>query len=90
MNMHALDEKLLLLQIAEGNEKAFAVLVERKWNNIYLQALTYLKSAQAAQDMVQEVFIRIWQNRKKLPAIESFVSFVFILARNEIISALRK
>jgi RNA polymerase sigma-70 factor (ECF subfamily) len=88
--MHALDDKLLLLQIAEGNEKAFAVLVERKWNNIYLQALTYLKSTQAAQDMVQDVFIKIWQNRKKLPDIESFDSFLFIIARNQIISALRK
>jgi RNA polymerase sigma-70 factor (ECF subfamily) len=88
--MYALDEKLLLTQIAEGNEKAFAVLVERTWNNIYLQALTYLKSTQAAQDMVQDVFIKIWQNRKKLPDIESFDSFLFIIARNQIISALRK
>lgn len=86
----AQDEKLLLLQIADGNEKAFAVLVERKWNNIYLQALTYLKSTQAAQDMVQDVFIKIWQNRKKLPDLESFDSFLFIIARNQIISALRK
>jgi RNA polymerase sigma-70 factor (family 1) len=90
MSMHVLDEKLLLLQIADGNEKAFAVLVERKWNNIYLQALTYLKSTQAAQDMVQDVFIKIWQNRKKLPDLESFNSFLFIIARNQIISALRK
>jgi RNA polymerase sigma-70 factor (ECF subfamily) len=88
--MHALDEKLLLTQIAEGNEKAFAVLVERTWNNIFLQALTYLKSTQAAQDMVQDVFIKIWQNRKKLPDLESFDSFLFIIARNHIISALRK
>jgi RNA polymerase sigma-70 factor (ECF subfamily) len=88
--MHALDEKLLLTQIAEGNEKAFAVLVERTWNNIYLQALTYLKSTQAAQDMVQDVFIKIWQNRKKLPDLENFDSFLFIIARNHIISALRK
>jgi RNA polymerase sigma-70 factor (family 1) len=90
MNVHALDEKLLLLQIAGGNEKAFAVLVERKWNNIYLQALTYLKGTQAAQDIVQDVFIKIWQNRNKLPEIERFDSFLFITARNHIISALRK
>lgn len=90
MSMHVLDEKLLLLQIADGNEKAFAVLVERKWNNIYLQALTYLKSPQAAQDIVQDVFIKIWQNRKKLPELESFDSFLFIIARNQIISVLRK
>jgi RNA polymerase sigma-70 factor (ECF subfamily) len=70
MNMNALDEKLLLQQIAEGSEKAFAVLVERKWNNIYWQALTYVKSTHAAQDIVQEVFVKIWQTRKKLTQVQ--------------------
>lgn len=90
MNIHALDEKLLLLQIADGNEKAFAVLVERKWNNIYMQALTYVKGTHQAKDIVQDVFLKVWQNRKKLPEIERFDSFLFIMARNHIISALRK
>jgi RNA polymerase sigma-70 factor (family 1) len=90
MNIHALDEKLLLQQIAEGSEQAFAVLVERKWNNIYMQALTYVKSTHQAQDIVQEVFIKIWQSRKQLPAVERFDSFLFIIARNHIVSELRK
>jgi RNA polymerase sigma-70 factor (family 1) len=90
MNMDALDEKLLLQQIAEGSEKAFAVLVERKWNNIYWQALTYVKSTHAAQDIVQEVFLKIWQTRNKLPEVERFDAWLFIIARNHIISALRK
>jgi RNA polymerase sigma-70 factor (ECF subfamily) len=90
MNVNAQDEKLLLLRIAEGNENAFTVLVERKWNNIYLQALTYVKVTAQAQDIVQEVFLKIWQNRKKLPAVENFDSFLFIVARNLIISTLRK
>jgi RNA polymerase sigma-70 factor (family 1) len=90
MNVNAQDERLLLLQIADGNENAFAVLVERKWNNIYLQALTYVKVSAQAQDIVQEVFLKIWQNRKKLPAVENFDSYLFIIARNHIISALRK
>lgn len=90
MNVNAQDEKLLLLQIAEGNEHAFTVLVERKWNNIYLQALTYVKVSAQAKDIVQEVFLKIWQHRNKLPAIDNFDSYLFITARNHIISALRK
>ena len=58
--MSATEEKVLLQQIAKGNEKAFAVLVERKWNNIYSQALAYTKSTHYAQDIVQEVFLKIW------------------------------
>ena len=89
-NMTAPEEKLLLQQIAEGNEKAFAVLVERKWNNIHSQALTYLKSTQIAQDIVQEVFLKVWQKRSELINIERFDSWLFIMARNQIISELRK
>ncbi len=64
--------------------------VERKWNNIFLQALTYVKVTAQAQDIVQEVFLKIWQNRNKLPIVEDFNSYLFIIARNHIISALRK
>jgi RNA polymerase sigma-70 factor (ECF subfamily) len=88
--MTASEEKVLLQQIAGGDEKAFAILVERKWNNIYSQALTYIKSTHYAQDVVQEVFLKIWQKRKDLPNIERFDSFLFIIARNHIISELRK
>lgn len=84
------DDKLLLQQISEGNEKAFDVLVGHYWNNIYGQALTYLKSTHQAQDIVQEVFIKVWEKREMLVQIERFDSFLFIMARNHIISELRK
>ncbi len=86
----AYDEKLLLQQIAEGNEKAFSRIVEHYWNNIYSQALAYLKSSYAAQDVVQEVFIKVWEKRKSFTDIDRFDSFLFIIARNHIISELRK
>lgn len=84
------DDRLLLQQIAKGHEKAFAVLVSRYWNNIYGQALTYLKSSHQAQDVVQEVFIKVWEKREALLQVERFDSFLFIMARNHIISELRK
>ena len=84
------DEKLLLQQIAEGDEKAFAIIVSRYWNNIYAQALTYIKSGHHAQDIVQEIFIKVWEKRQTLCNVERFDSFLFIIARNYIISELRK
>lgn len=90
MTMHSMDEKLLLQQIADGSEKAFTLLLEQKWNNIYWQALTYVRSSSQAQDIVQDVFLKIWQKRKTLPEVAHFDSFLFIIARNHIISTLRK
>lgn len=84
------DERLLLERVAAGDEKAFAVVVARYWNNIYGQALSYVKSTHQAQDIVQEVFVKIWEKRQTLSRVERFDSFLFIIARNHIISELRK
>jgi RNA polymerase sigma-70 factor (family 1) len=84
------EERLLLHQIAAGDGKAFAIIIGRYWNNIYSQALTYIKSTHSAQDIVQEVFLKVWEKRATLPAIERFDSFLFIITRNHIISELRK
>lgn len=40
--------------------------------------------------MVQDVFLKIWLKRAELPAIESFRDYLFIVARNHILSELRK
>jgi RNA polymerase sigma-70 factor (family 1) len=91
MDINAInDERLLLHQIAEGDEKAFAIIVSRYWNNIYAQALTYVKSTHHAQDIVQDVFLKVWEKRRTLINVERFDSFLFIIARNHIISELRK
>ena len=88
--MPIVNEKNLLLQIAKNDEKAFTIIVNGYWNNIFSQALTYLKSKDSAQDIVQNVFLKVWERRSKLPAIDRFDSYLFIIARNQIISELRK
>lgn len=76
-------------QIAEGDERSFSVLVDHYWNRIYSMSLAYLKSSTLAQDMVQDVFLKVWLKRQELPAIQDFPSWLFILARNALVSALR-
>lgn len=80
----------LLLMISSGDEKAFRQIYELHWNRIYTMALQYLKSPVAAQDMVQEIFLKVWINRNELPALNSFGAWLHILARNFLITALRK
>ncbi len=70
MNVNAQDEKLLLLQIAEGNENAFTVLVERKWNNIYLQALTYVKVSAQARILFRMFFKGLAGTAKNCPQLK--------------------
>ncbi|WP_164974213.1 RNA polymerase sigma factor [Filimonas effusa] len=87
---HSHNEKALLQLVADGDELAFTQLFNSYWNTVYAQALAYLKSVSLAQDIVQEVFLKVWHKRAALPAVERIDNYIFIIARNEIISQLRK
>jgi RNA polymerase sigma-70 factor (ECF subfamily) len=76
--------------VSRGDQPAFARLLRAYWNKIYTQALTYLKDQGQAMEITQDVFYKIWAAREKLPELENFSNYLFIVSRNEIISALRK
>ncbi len=56
------DDHELLALIQDGNGQAFAVLVERHTNRFYRLAYRYLQSKAAAEDVVQDAFVKIWEN----------------------------
>lgn len=84
------NEKALLLRIAEGDEYAFSVVVNNWWQPVLRQAMTYLKSAQVAEETTLDIFEKIWHKREQLSDVESFKDWLYILSRNELISRLRK
>lgn len=84
------NERLLLLQIAAGDEIAYKQVFDRHWNKIYQVALSFLKSPEQAQDAVQLVFIKLWEKREKLPAVENFDAWLFIMARNTIVNFMQQ
>ena len=83
-------EKELLERIAEGDEEAYKLVFDRYWNKIYQVALSFLKVPDHAQDAVQQVFIKLWEKRSKLPEVENLDAWLFIMARNTIINSLER
>jgi RNA polymerase sigma-70 factor (family 1) len=86
----AYDEKELLARVAGGDEAAFAVLVDAYRNKVFSHALTYIKTYEVAEELVQDIFMKVWTNRHRLPEVEQFKSYLFILGRNQLVSAIRK
>lgn len=84
------DDAALVVQMAQGDETAFRQLFDRYWDNIYGVALTFTKSPDIAEEIVQDVFLKIWLKRDQLPAVEKFDAYLFIVARNHILNKLRK
>lgn len=84
------DEKALLIFVAKGDQKAFTRLVDLFWNDVYSHALAYTRSFPRAQEITQDVFLTLWNKRDRLPEVNNFRNYLFILGRNQIISSLRK
>lgn len=84
------DEPTLLLKTANGDESAFKRLFESHWDNIYGVALAFTKSTVIAEEMVQDVFIKVWTKRQNLSEVKKFNDYLFIIARNHIFTTLRK
>ncbi|MHA4811096.1 RNA polymerase sigma factor [Flavitalea flava] len=80
----------LLVQIANGDERAFKLVFESTYPTVYKAALLVTASTHLAEEVVQDVFIKVWIKRNDLPAISDFKSYLFIMARNQAYKALRR
>ena len=80
----------LLLQIAEGDEKALTGLIRLYWKNVYAHALAWTKSAEEAEELTQDVFLKVWNAREQIGRIDHFENWLYTVSRNAIVSAVRK
>lgn len=90
LDSHLNNERDLLNRVADGDQKAFTRLVDLYWNKVYSHALAYAKSSPRAQEITQDVFLQLWNKRAVLREVTDFKNFLFILGRNQVISAMRK
>jgi RNA polymerase sigma-70 factor (ECF subfamily) len=77
-------ESGLVLKLKEDDHGAFKALFDLYSQPLYRFANSYLKSMDVAEDVVQEVFTKIWNNRKELKTDTSFKSYLFTIALNAI------
>ena len=82
-------DPVLIEQIAGGDSAAFRVLFNAHWDRIFSVALAFTKSTERSEELVQDVFLKIWLNRTELPGIRNFEGYLFTVARNHIFNALR-
>lgn len=84
------EESTLISLLAEDSEYAFQLLYDRHRKRIYQTALRYLKSPILAQEVVQDVFLKLWFNRKLLKAGQPLEAWLYSLAKNNLINRLKK
>ena len=83
-------DKELAILIRKGDIDAFDKIYKKYSNRLYLFVFGILKSQKDAEDIIQEVFIKVWDKRGKINEYMSFQSFLFTIAHNTTISLIRK
>lgn len=77
-------EAQLLILIARGDEYAFARFYRRTSAGIYNAVMGYVKDDNAAREIVQVVFVKLWDKRHLLREVESADDYLFVLTRNTV------
>lgn len=76
--------------VVGGSMQAFELLYQHFHRDLYRFALHIVKSDALAQDIVQDVFVRLWENRSKLQKELSIKSYLFTICRNLSLNMLAK
>lgn len=84
------NEEDLIKRLRKDDAAAFDALFQVYGQKLYGFALKYLKSESEAEEMVQDVFVRIWENRRSLKTEYSFKSYLFTIALHQIRKFFRK
>jgi RNA polymerase sigma-70 factor (family 1) len=84
------EESTLLSLLAQNSEYAFQVVFDRYRNVIYKTAMMYVKSPVIAEEIVQDIFLKLWFQRKHLAEIRSLESWLFTLTKNLTLNCLKK
>ena len=85
-----LNDTELVNKLQKGDVEAFDLLYEKYSVKLYSFGLKYLRSTAETEELVQSVFLKIWENHKQLNKELSFKSYLFTIAYNDICKLFRK
>ena len=80
----------LVKLMKKGDLKAFDIIFKKYSRRLYVFVFRYVKQEADAEEIVQEVFIKIWKSRDKINVYTSFESFLFTIAHNATVNLLKK
>jgi RNA polymerase sigma-70 factor (ECF subfamily) len=80
----------MLLHVSNGSEEAFEQLFSLYHHQLgaYIYHLT--DSMELAEEVVQDVFLKIWMSRETLAEVRSFKAYLFVISKNYALNCLRK
>lgn len=83
-------DKHLLLAAAQGSQGAFVALFHRYKSKLYGYTFRLTASEELAEDVVQDVFMKLWADYHSLAAIDNFGSYLFRASKNQVLNHFKR
>lgn len=84
------NDRALLLRVASGDEAAFHTFYLRYWPQVYGTAFHLTRQAELAKDLSQDLFVKVWENRRKLADVREIESYIYTISRNLVFDFLKR
>ena len=84
------NEREILMEVAAGDPSAFTRLFRKYSKLLYSFLYEHIDSPELADDLVQDIFTKIWLTREALTEVRSFHSYLYTIARNHVFNHIKK
>jgi RNA polymerase sigma-70 factor, ECF subfamily len=84
------DDQKLILEFLDGDKKGFEILINRYLKSVYNFVFRMVGDQSQTEDIIQDSFIKLWKNIKKIDPKQNFKTWLFTIARNTTIDYFRK
>jgi RNA polymerase sigma-70 factor (family 1) len=78
------------IRLKPGDEARFKQLLDREFIRLKRFAASFLKEEELSEEVVMDVFLRLWEKREKLDDIDNLTAYLFVSVRNTCFNYLRK
>jgi RNA polymerase sigma-70 factor (ECF subfamily) len=85
-----IEDKAIISKLRKGDKKAYEQLFLDNYKNLVLYAKKFVMETETARDLVQDVFIYLWDKREKLNIDKSLSSYLFRAVHNACINYLKR
>jgi RNA polymerase sigma-70 factor (family 1) len=88
--LHPLKDNGILQAIAQDDERAFNSLFVEYHQQLGHFVFSVTRSKELTEEIIQDVFVKLWETRQQLPAVKNFPAYLFIITRNYTLNTIRK
>lgn len=81
---------LIIKQLQDGNEKVFEQIVREYWPRMFKFALIYTQNNETSQELVQDTFLVLWNNRSILKDNTNLITYLMVVLRNKCLNLLEQ